>query len=72
MDKARKYAVTARVPQMSLTDYGHLHVCHLMHLLHCSRQTIYTRVRQGTLPKPDGMDGRRPFWNTKTIRPIFE
>jgi predicted DNA-binding transcriptional regulator AlpA len=71
MNNARK-TVAARAPLVKLTDFGHLHICHLMHLLDCSRQTVYGRMRDGTLPQPDGRDGRRPYWLTQTIRPLFE
>jgi predicted DNA-binding transcriptional regulator AlpA len=69
MTTAQKSA--ARAPRICLTQHGHLHIDNLMHLFDCSRQTIYVRIRNGTLPKPDGKDGSRPYWLTQTILPFF-
>ncbi len=62
---------SARAPLMHLDQPGHLHISNLMYLYQCSRQTIYARLGNGKLPKPDGFDGRRPFWKTSSIRPFF-
>jgi hypothetical protein len=64
-------ATRSKPPLMSLSQDGHLYVANLMHLFQCSHQTIYTRIRSGAYPAPDGRDGRRPFWNTATILPFF-
>jgi len=61
----------ARAPLMTLDQPGRLYVAHLMHLFQCSHQTIYSRVAQGAYPRPDGYDGKRPFWHTSTLLPLF-
>ena len=67
-----KFSNSARAPLMNLQEHGRLNVNNLMFLFQCSRQTIYARIADGRLPKPDGVDGRRPYWLTQTIRPFFE
>jgi hypothetical protein len=66
------FARRARAPLMRLDQPGRLYVAHLMHLFQCSHQTIYSRIRKGVYPQPDGRDGKRPYWLTTTVRPWFE
>lgn len=71
MQQPFQFSKVARAPLMSLDQDGHLHVHNLMFLFQCSRPTIYARLARGFLPPPDGTDGRRPYWLTQTIRPLF-
>jgi predicted DNA-binding transcriptional regulator AlpA len=52
---------------LDLTQPGRLRMGHLMSLLSISHATCYARLREGTIPAPDGKDGRRPYWKTSTI-----
>lgn len=61
--KARR----AKAPIIALDQPGRLRIANLMALLSISHQTLYTRIRNGEVPQPDGHDGRRPFWRTSTI-----
>jgi hypothetical protein len=69
--KSTTSSTRSRPPLMSLNQDGHLYVANLMYLFQCSHQTIYARLRSGAYPSPDGRDGRRPYWNTATILPLF-
>ena len=60
---AKPLAVTGE-----LSELTRLRVGHLMSLFAISHATLYARMREGKIPKPDGMDGRRPYWKTATIR----
>lgn len=55
-----------------LNGFKRLRVGHLMNLLTISHATLYARLHTGTLPKPDGYDGKRPYWKTSTIRAFLE
>jgi hypothetical protein len=57
---------------LDLNQPGRLRVGHLMNLLSISHATLYARMLTGVLPKPDGKDGKRPYWKTSTIRPLLE
>jgi hypothetical protein len=56
---------------ISLDQPGFLRAGHLLTLFAITSPTLYKRIRQGQIPKPDGYDCRRPFWHTATIRPYF-
>ena len=49
---------------------GRLRVGHLQTLLSLSHSGVYARIEKGEVPKPDGKDGKRPYWFTETIRPL--
>lgn len=49
-----------------------LRVGHLINLLAISYATLYARLHTGSLPRPDGYDGKRPFWRTSTVRAFLE
>lgn len=53
---------------IDLEQPGRIRTGHLMTLFSISHSTLYNRIRSGKLPKPDGNDGNRPYWNTETIR----
>jgi predicted DNA-binding transcriptional regulator AlpA len=53
---------------IDLNQPGRLRTCHVLTLCGISDSTLYARVKAGTFPPPDGKDGDRKYWNTKTIR----
>jgi predicted DNA-binding transcriptional regulator AlpA len=55
-------------PQFDISGPGRLRVANLLVLFGISHSTLYARMRVGAFPRPDGMDGRIPFWHTSTIR----
>ena len=57
-----------KAPIISLDQPGRLRVAHLLSLLSVSHSTLYAGIKSGRYPKPDGIDGKIPFWNTSTIR----
>ena len=58
----------AKPPLISLHEPGRLRVAHLLALLGVSHSTLYQRMDAGSYPKPDGYDGKFPFWKTSTIK----
>lgn len=80
VSKSKKGHVRKPVaPTISLDQPGRLRLKHLMHLFQCSHTTIYTRMAQEAIPKPDGYDMQnrpkgkqgRPYWYTATILPLM-
>ena len=61
-----------RAPIVPLDQPGRLRVANLLALFNCSHTTFYDRMKQGVYPKPDGRDGRVPFWKTSTIKAILD
>lgn len=59
-------------PLIAIDQPGRLRFANLMALFGVSHQTIYSRLKQGQIPPPDGYDGRLPFWFCATIRPLLE
>ncbi len=57
---------------LDLNQPGRLRVGHLMNLFSISHATLYARLMTGSLPKPDGRDGKRPYWKTSTVRALLE
>jgi predicted DNA-binding transcriptional regulator AlpA len=57
---------------IDLSQPGRLRVGHVMSLLSISHATLYARLREGTIPPPDGKDGKRPHWKTATIRAFLD
>lgn len=57
---------------ISLDQPGRLRVGHLMNLFSVSHATLYSRIKNGLIPKCDGKDGGRPFWKTETIKQALE
>lgn len=67
--KAKKSGHTRAVaPTISLDQPGRLRVAHVLALLSISHSTLYAGMRMHRYPRPDGFDGKLPFWNTETIR----
>ena len=62
----------ASVADIELSKPGRLRVGHLMTYFSVSHSTLYEHMKSGRVPKPDGRDGKRPFWNTATIRPYLD
>ena len=55
-----------------LKDLRRLRCGHLMALLSISHATLYARLSTGTIPRPDGRDGRRPYWKTSTVKALLD
>lgn len=53
---------------IDLQQPGRLRIGHLMTLFSVSHSTLYNHIRKGRIPVADGDDGKRPFWNTETVR----
>ncbi len=62
----------AVAPTIPLDQPGRLRVSHLLSLLGVSHSTLYVGMKRGRYPKPDGMDGRMPYWFTSTIRELLK
>lgn len=62
----------AAAPSISLDQPGRLRVAHLLSIFGVSHSTLYAGIRSGRYPKPDGVDGRIPYWNTETIRDFLQ
>lgn len=60
--------VMPSAPIISLSEIGRLRTANVLALCGISHSVLYARQKIGTFPKPDGKDGPRNFWNTKTIR----
>ena len=68
----RRKSTPRRLPlQISLDQPGRVRVGHLLELLSTSHATFYRRVAEGVYPKPDGYDGKRPYWRTDTVRELL-
>lgn len=69
----RKYGHTIpRAPVISLEQEGRLRVSNLMAILGVSHSTLYGGLKSGRYPKPDGHDGKIPYWRTDTIKAFLE
>lgn len=62
--------VVPRKPLIDLNEPGRLRSAHVLALLGISHSTMYQRLKtgDGSIPRPDGKDGGRNYWNTETIR----
>ena len=58
--------------QISLNEPGRLRVAHLLGLVGVSHSTLYSGLKSGRYPAPDGHDGRLPYWNTETVRQFLQ
>lgn len=58
----------ARPPLIGLDQPGRLYVGNLMAIYGVSHSALYERLADGRLPRPDGRDGRRPYWLTTSVR----
>lgn len=66
--KKPRYPRRGKAPIISLDQPGRLRIENLMALYSVCHQTLYERLKTGAIPKADGYDGRRPYWNTATIK----
>ena len=64
--------VTPKRPDIDLNEYGRLRSCHVLALCGFSHSTLYTRMKYGSFPLPDGKDGGLNYWNTLTIKSYLE
>ena len=55
------------IAHLDLQQPGRLRVAHMLTLLSVSHSTFYSRLKNGSLPAPDGNDPR-PYWRTETVR----
>lgn len=68
---AKRKPTKAVAPVVSLDQSGILRICNLMAVLSLSRASIYVRIGDGRLPKPDGDDGR-PWWRTESVKTFLD
>ena len=45
---------------------------HVLAILGISHATLYAGLKTGRYPKPDGKDGKFPWWRTSTIRAFLD
>lgn len=64
--------VLPRAPIIDLYSPGRLRSSHVLALCGFSHSTLYSRMKAGEFPDPDGKDGGLNFWNTSTIRNHLE
>lgn len=69
---ARKCHVVPRVPSIDLRSPGRLRTAHVLALCAISHSTLYTRLKAGAFPRPDGRDGGQNYWSTSTIVAYLE
>jgi predicted DNA-binding transcriptional regulator AlpA len=64
--------VMPRHPIIDINSPGRLRSRHVLALCGLSHSTMYSRMKAGTFPAPDGKDGGLNFWNTHTIRSYLQ
>lgn len=67
LKKVPSRQVLPRPPVISLSEPGRLRIANLLWIFGVSRTTLHVGVKSGRYPKPDGLDGRIPYWNTATV-----
>jgi predicted DNA-binding transcriptional regulator AlpA len=72
LDSSNPVKSFAKAPLISLDQTGRLRVSNLTALLAVSRSTLYAGIASGRYPKPDGKDGRMPYWLTSNIKAFIE
>lgn len=55
---------------LDLNTPQRLLVGHVLALMKTSHSTLIRWIESGDFPKPDGKQGRRPFWLSSTVRPL--
>jgi predicted DNA-binding transcriptional regulator AlpA len=68
----RSSHVQPRCPVIDLRGPGRLRTAHVLALCGISHSTLYARLKRNEFPPPDGMDGGRNYWNTRTINAYLE
>ncbi len=61
-----------QAPTIRLDQPGRLRVANVLSLLGIAHSTLYAGMRTNRYPKPDGKDGKLPYWRTHTIRKLLE
>ena len=65
--------VRPQSPTMSLNFEARLRVSQVLGYLNVSHSTFYAGMKNNRYPKPDGYDGKMPYWHSATIKHfIFE
>lgn len=59
--------VMPKQPEIDINYPGRLRSAHVLAVCAISHSSLYRRIKDGTFPKPDGVDGNRNFWSTSTI-----
>lgn len=57
---------------VDLSKPGRIRIGHMMTLFSVSHSTLYKRIESSVIPKPDGKDGKRPYWLHETVRPLVQ
>lgn len=57
---------------VDLSKPGRIRIGHMMTLFSVSHSTLYKKIQIGAIPKPDGKDGKRPFWLTETVLDVLQ
>jgi len=60
--------VKPRNPIININNLGRLRSGHVLALCGFSHSTLYSRMKNGLFPLPDGKDGGLNYWNTQTIK----
>jgi hypothetical protein len=72
--KKQRGHTAPKAPLISVDQAGRYRVAHLLAVLGISHATLYAGLKPTPgetttrYPKPDGWDGKFPYWNTSTIR----
>lgn len=68
-NRVRRYShVSPQRPLIDLSGPGRLRTAHVLALCGIAHSTLYSRLKTGGFPPPDGRDGKMNYWNTQTIR----
>ena len=70
--KAQRTRGRPTAPAIRIDQPGRLRVGNLLALFGVCHATFYARLKQGLYPKPDGYDGRLPFWKTATVKAFLD
>jgi hypothetical protein len=77
--KAALSALTAPSPAapvplqpIDLSGVARLRVRDVIKLLGIGRMTLYEGMNAGRYPKPDGKDGKMPYWRAATLARFLE
>ena len=60
------------LPLFTLEMTARVRVKHMLALLSVAHSTFYAGIQTGRYPKPDGHDGKFPYWKTSTVRDFLE
>lgn len=76
--KKRSGHTAPKAPEIALDQTGRLRVAHLLALLAISHTQLYRGMKPAPgkvatrYPKPDGHDGKFPWWRTSTIKAFLD